>query len=79
MTINIANVLGCMTILDSSQWNNGGYAYKIKNFESIVYLSVTPDKQKFFSMHNGGFFQCDEVKELTETETIIAGIEAKKK
>lgn len=78
VTINITNVLGCMTILDSSQWNNGGYVYKIKNFESIVYLSVTPDKQKFFSMHNGGFFQCDEVKELTETETIIAGIEAKK-
>lgn len=76
VTINIANVPGCMTILNSTQWNNGGFAYKIKNYERIVYLSAFPNKQKSFSQHNGGFFQCDEVKDLAETETIIAGIEA---
>lgn len=54
----------------------GGFAYKIKNYERIVYLSAFPNKQKSFSQHNGGFFQCDEVKDLAETETIIAGIEA---
>lgn len=76
VTINIANVPGCMTILNSTQWNNGSFAYKIKNYERIVYLSAFPNKQKSFSQHNGGFFQCDEVKDLAETETIIAGIEA---
>ncbi len=76
VTINIANVPGCMTILNSTQWNNGRFAYRIKNYERIVYLSAFPNKQKSFSQHNGGFFQCDEVKDLVETETIIAGIEA---
>lgn len=79
VTINIANVPGCMTIIDSLQWNNGGYAYRIKNFESVVYLSTFPNKQKTFSQHNGGFFQCDEKKDLTEVEEIISSIESNEK
>lgn len=78
VTINIANVSGCMTVLNSIQWNNGSFAYRIKNYERVVYLSAFPNKQKTFSRHNGGFFQCDEVKDLAETETIIAGIEAER-
>ena len=62
--------------MNSTQWNNGSYAYRIKNYESVVYLSAFPNKQKSFSQHNGGFFQCDEVNDLVETETIIASIEA---
>lgn len=78
VTINIANVPGCMTVLNSTQWNNGSFVYRIKNYESVVYLSAFPQKQKSFSQHNGGFFQCDEVKDLAETETIIVGIEAQR-
>ena len=78
VTINIENVSRCMTILSSTQWNNGRFAYGIKNYENIVYISAFPNKQKSFSQHNGGFFQCDEVKDFAETETIIASIEAEK-
>lgn len=78
VTINIANVQGCMTILNSTQWNNGKYAYKIKNYKEIVYLSTFTKKQQSFSQHNGGFFQCDEVKDFAEAEIIIAKIEAEK-
>lgn len=79
VTINIADVRGCMTILNSTQWNNGRFAYKIKNYEEVVYLSAFPKKQKSFSQHNGGFFQCDEVKDLAEAESLIDGIEVEKK
>lgn len=78
VTINIADVRGCMTILNSTQWDNGRFAYRIKNYEEVVYLSAFPKKQKSFSQHNGGFFQCDEVKDLAEAETIIEGIEAER-
>ena len=78
VTINITDVPGCMTIINSSQWNNGGYAYRVKNYESIVFLSVIPNKQKSFSQHNGGFFQCDERKDLAEAEEIITAIESNK-
>lgn len=77
VTINIANIPGCMTILNSSQWNNGAYIYRIKNYNSVVYLSAFPAKQKAFSQRNGGFFQCDEVKDMSEAETIISDIEVK--
>lgn len=78
VTINISDVPGCMTIINSSQWNNGRYAYRVNNYESVVYLSVITNKQKSFSQHNGGFFQCDERKDLAEVEEIIADIESNK-
>ena len=74
VTINIADVPGCMTILNSTQWNNGLYAYRIKNYNNLVYLSTIPNKQKSFSQHNGVFFQFDETKDLAEAEEIIAAI-----
>ena len=79
VTINIADVPGCMTIINSTQWNNGQYAYRIKDYNSLVYLSTIPNKQKSFSQHNGGFFQCDETKDLAEAEEIIAAIESNEK
>ena len=79
VTINIADVPGCMTIINTSKWNNGSYAYRIKNYNSVVYLSVIPNKQKSFSQHNGGYFQCDERKDLAEAEEIIAAIESYEK
>lgn len=78
VTINISNVTNCMTILNSTEWNNGRFVYKIKNYEKIVYLSAFINKQKLFSKRNGGFFQYDEVKDLAEAEAIIAKIEAEK-
>lgn len=44
----------------------------------IDYLSAFLNKQKSFSQHNGGFFQCDEVKDLAESETIVASIESER-
>ena len=79
VSINIADVPGCMTVLNSTQWNNGLYAYRIKNYNSLVYLSTIPNKQKSFSQHNGGFFQCDEKKDLAEVEEIIEAIESNEK
>lgn len=79
VTINIADIPGCMTILSSTQWNNGLYAYRIKNYNSLVYLTVIPKRQKSFSQHNGGFFQCDEKKDMAEAEEMIAEIESYKK
>ena len=79
VTINIADIPGCMTILNANQWDNGRYAYGIKNYNSLVYLSAIPNKHKYFSQHNGGFFQCDETKDMAEVEDIIATIESKEK
>lgn len=75
-TVNLTNVSGCITVLKSAQWNNGTFVYKIKNCENVVYISAYTNKQKSFSQHNGGFFQCDEVKDLTEAEKTIMTIEA---
>lgn len=79
VTIRLANVPQCMTILSSAQWNNGGYVYGVKGFKSIVFLSTSTIKQKYFSQHNGGYFQCDEVKDLAEAEAIVEAIELQEK
>ena len=77
VTINIVDIPGCMTVVNSSQWNNGRFVYNgIKGFDSVVYLSAYKNKQKAFSQHNGGFFQCDERKDLAEAEEIISTIES---
>lgn len=78
VTVNIVNIRGCMTVLKSTQWNSGRFVYKIKDYKEVVYLSAFPQKQQSFSQHNGGFFQCDEVKDLAKAEEIIAKIEAEK-
>ena len=78
VTINLRDIPGCMVVLNSQQWDNGRFVYKIKHYEDIVYLSRFQNKQQSFSRHNGGFFQCDEVKDLAEVEKIVISIETEK-
>lgn len=78
VTINISNVESCMSIVSSSIWNHGRYAYNIRGYDSIVYLASFEKKQQSFSQHNGGYFQCDERKDLEEAERIIKRIQAEK-
>lgn len=76
--INIRNFPGCITVLNSAQWNNGMHAYKISNYyKNIVYLSSFLRREREFARNNGGYFQCDEVKDLREVEEIIEKIEEK--
>ncbi len=76
VTININNVPGCITVLTSEMWGNGKYVYSIKKYDTVVYITASKNKQITFSQRNGGFFQCDEVKDMAETEKIIASIES---
>lgn len=76
VTININNVPGCITVLTSEMWGNGKYVYSIKKYDTVVYITASKNKQISFSQRNGGFFQCDEVKDMAETEKIIASIES---
>lgn len=78
VSIKLENVPGCMSIISSRVWNNGLFAYGIREYESIVYLTAFPQKQKSFSLHNGGFFQCDEKKDMSDAEMFVSTIEGMK-
>ena len=76
VSIAVKNKGGCVSVLNTNQWNNGKYVYSIKKYENIVYLTTISKVQKEFSLHNGGYFQCDEVKDLSDVEKVIEKIES---
>lgn len=77
VTVNLRNISECMSIITSADWNNGLFVYKIKGYQSIVYLTTIEKKQKSFSQHSGGFFQCDEIKDMSDVEKFVVRVEEK--
>lgn len=64
--LNLNNVNGCLSIINSTVWDNGKYAYRIKGYKSIVYITTIEQKQNSFSQHGGGYFQSDEKKDISD-------------
>lgn len=73
----LSDVYNCVKIISSDDWDNGRYAFYIKNYQSVVYLSTIENVQRAFARRTGGFFQSDEIKDLSDIRKLLDAIDKK--